>query len=228
MHLTHHTLYITVSLSRFLPSDSREQHSNVGLHGIAARSMRVSPRCLPFTFQFSTFTLLVSVAGTKHFCLTAVNRCGALCCPDFPLPHNGSDRPVCFISFVFPFCFGGRAVYGNRTRLLGLGSRCTTDVLTPQMMYHLVIYHVPFGNRLQRYNKFSICARFWCKKIKYACIILVFVAKDWRLHESATVTSVGPCLLVGRTDVTTNIWNMQGFYAKKIAHIRKSSTFVLK
>ena len=25
-----------------------------------------------------------------------------------------------------------RAVYGNRTRLLGLGSRCTTDVLTPR------------------------------------------------------------------------------------------------
>ena len=26
-----------------------------------------------------------------------------------------------------------RAAYGNRTRLLGLGSRCTTDVLMPQM-----------------------------------------------------------------------------------------------
>ena len=26
----------------------------------------------------------------------------------------------------------GRAEYGNRTRLLGLGSRCTTDVLIPQ------------------------------------------------------------------------------------------------
>jgi hypothetical protein len=27
------------------------------------------------------------------------------------------------------------------------------------------------------------------QKIKYACIILVFVAKDWRLHESANVNS---------------------------------------
>ena len=27
----------------------------------------------------------------------------------------------------------GRAEYGNRTRLLGLGSRCTTDVLIPQI-----------------------------------------------------------------------------------------------
>ena len=76
--------HVTMSLSRFLPSDSREQRSNIGLHGIAARSLLVSPRCQPFTFQFSTFTSLVSVAVTKHFCLTAVNRCGALCCPDFP------------------------------------------------------------------------------------------------------------------------------------------------
>ena len=28
--------------------------------------------------------------------------------------------------------FRRRAAYGNRTRLLGLGSRCTTDVLMPQ------------------------------------------------------------------------------------------------
>ena len=61
-------------LSRFLPSDSREQRSDVGLHGIAARSVLVSP----------ARRRLVSVAVTKHFCLTAVNRCGALCCPDFP------------------------------------------------------------------------------------------------------------------------------------------------
>ena len=108
-------------LSRFLPSDSREQRSDVGLHGIAAHSVLVSPRCQPFTFQFSTFTSLVSVAVTKHFCLTAVNRCGALCCPDFP---HLSARQTGLLG----------AVYGNRTRLLGLGSRCTTDVLTPQFL----------------------------------------------------------------------------------------------
>ena len=28
--------------------------------------------------------LFVAFAGTKHYCLTAVNRDGALCCPDFP------------------------------------------------------------------------------------------------------------------------------------------------
>ena len=28
--------------------------------------------------------MLVSFAGTKHCCLTAINRDGALCCPDFP------------------------------------------------------------------------------------------------------------------------------------------------
>ena len=45
-----------------------------------------SPQCARFTF-------LVSVAVTKHYCLTAVNRCGALCCPDFPL-HAAIDRPA--------------------------------------------------------------------------------------------------------------------------------------
>ena len=75
--------HVTMPLSRFLPSDSREQRSDVGLHGIAAHSLLVSPRCQPFTFQFSTFTSLVSVAVTKHFCLTAVNRCG-----------GATDRPA--------------------------------------------------------------------------------------------------------------------------------------
>ena len=28
--------------------------------------------------------LFVAFAGTKHCCLTAINRDGALCCPDFP------------------------------------------------------------------------------------------------------------------------------------------------
>ena len=124
--------HVTMPLSRFLPSDSREQRSDVGLHGIAAHSLLVSPRCQPFTFQFSTFTSLVSVAVTKHFCLTAVNRCGALCCPDFP---HLSARQTGLLG----------AVYGNRTRLLGLGSRCTTDVLTPQL-------------RLQNYYIFCIYA----------------------------------------------------------------------
>ena len=39
---------------------------------------------------------LVSVAVTKHFCLTVVSRCGALCCPDFPLPLPVAiSRPAC-------------------------------------------------------------------------------------------------------------------------------------
>ena len=49
---------------------------------------------------------------------------------------------------------GEGAAYGNRTRLLGLGSRCTTDVLMPQKLF-----------RLQRYKKNRIPARemrfFW-------------------------------------------------------------------
>ena len=99
---------VTTCFSRILPSNSREQRSDVGLLGIAAHSMLVSP----------ARRRLVSVAVTKHYCLTAINRCGALCCPDFP--HLAARQTDLL-----------RAVYGNRTRLLGLGSRCTTDVLTP-------------------------------------------------------------------------------------------------
>ena len=36
--------------------------------------------------------LLVSFAGTKHCCLTAVNRDGALCCPDFPRDRGLKPR----------------------------------------------------------------------------------------------------------------------------------------
>ena len=123
--------------------------------------------------------LFVAFAGTKHYCLTAVNRDGALCCPDFPrrrglkpqffFPYSAIDRytvskfAVCVVleaCFVFLVTYreprglevrgaiavalnrmaislrqancDERAAYGNRTRLLGLGSRCTTDVLMPQ------------------------------------------------------------------------------------------------
>ena len=46
---------------------------------------RFTWNCSP---QYTRFTSLVSVAVTKHYCLTAVNRCGALCCPDFPQPKG--------------------------------------------------------------------------------------------------------------------------------------------
>ena len=67
----------------------------VGLLELAARSVLVSPafdnlRCR---------TRLVSVAVTKHFCLTAVNRCGTLCCPDFPLPLPVAISQTTFACF---------------------------------------------------------------------------------------------------------------------------------
>ena len=125
--------------------------------------MLVSPNAFPFSPFGVAERDLVSVAGTKHYCLTAVNRYGALCCPDFP--QRAGLKHACFSSEALsdrPINCG--AVYGNRTRLLGLGSRCTTDVLTPQNIYHLVIYHVPFGKTLQNYYFFltyaSVCAIF--------------------------------------------------------------------
>ena len=53
--------------------------------------------------------LLVSFAGTKHCCLTAVNRDGALCCPDFPRDRGlkpyaflplSRDRPIHYFLFA--------------------------------------------------------------------------------------------------------------------------------
>ena len=92
------------------------------------------------------YGLFVAFAGTKHCCLTAINRYGALCCPDFPrdrglkqmffFPYPAIDRHTIYISLTSVVhatsAFRRRAAYGNRTRLLGLGSRCTTDVLMPQ------------------------------------------------------------------------------------------------
>ena len=89
----------------FLPSSLREQRSGIGILGIAAHRMLVShPLC----------RLLVSFAGTKHCCLTAVNRDGALCCPDFPrdrglkprlfFPYPAIDRYTIFLFASLTLC----------------------------------------------------------------------------------------------------------------------------
>ena len=61
--------------------------------------------------------LLVSFAGTKHCCLTAVNRGGALCCPDFPRDRGlkpedflplPRDRPTHYLHFAAPLKWGPR------------------------------------------------------------------------------------------------------------------------
>ena len=88
-------------LSRALPSNSGEQPSCVGLLELAARSVLVSPAHQRADAQ------LVSVAVTKDYSLTAVNRCGALCCPDFPLrTHARSDKPTCFRVYANCDCKG--------------------------------------------------------------------------------------------------------------------------
>ena len=95
---------ITTCFCCFLPSNSREQRSNVGILGIAAHSVVVSP----------AQRRLVSVPVTKHCCLTAVNRCGALCCPDFPrdrglkqvffFPYPAIDRYTIFLFASLTLC----------------------------------------------------------------------------------------------------------------------------
>ena len=50
--------HVAMCLSRFLPSDSREQRSNAGLLGIAARSVLVSP---------IAYTLSQILFGTREF-----------------------------------------------------------------------------------------------------------------------------------------------------------------
>ncbi len=98
---------ITTCFCCFLPSNSREQRSNVGILGIAAHSMLVS---LP------PYGLFVAFAETKHCCLTVINRCGALCCPDFPrdrglkqvffFPYPAIDRHTIFISLTSVIFYG--------------------------------------------------------------------------------------------------------------------------
>ena len=58
--------------------------------------------------------LFVAFAGTKHCCLTAVNRDGALCCPDFPrdrglkpnvfLPLSRDEPAHYFCSLLCALC----------------------------------------------------------------------------------------------------------------------------
>ena len=65
-----------------------------------------SPQYARITSSFAR--LFVTFAGTKHCCLTAINRCGALCCPDFPrcrglkqvffFPYSAIDR--CTVSGI--------------------------------------------------------------------------------------------------------------------------------
>ena len=68
-----------------------------------------SPQYARITSSFTR--LFVAFAGTKHCCLTAINRCGALCCPDFPrdrglkpqffFPYPAIDRYTIFVCLVF-------------------------------------------------------------------------------------------------------------------------------
>ena len=79
-----------------------------------------SPSYARITSSFAR--LFVAFAGTKHCCLTAINRDGALCCPDFPrdrglkqvlfFPYRAIDR--CTIS---KFAFRGPRkflIFGER------------------------------------------------------------------------------------------------------------------
>ena len=62
------------------------------------------------------YGLFVAFAGTKHCCLTAINRCGALCCPDFPrdrglkqvffFPYPAIDRHAIYISLTSVIFYG--------------------------------------------------------------------------------------------------------------------------
>ena len=107
-------LRIATCFSCFLPSSLREQRSCTGILGIAAHRMLVSlPLC----------RLLVSFAGTKHCCLTAVNRDGALCCPDFPRDRGlkpyaflplSRDRPIHYFCLLRSRCVRSAQVVSLR------------------------------------------------------------------------------------------------------------------
>ena len=85
--------------------------------------------------------LFVTFAGTKHHCLTAVNRDGALCCPDFPrrrglkleffFPHSAIDR--CTVSGIRE---------SNPPPRLGkpMHYRCANAAISLQNYYFFFIY----------------------------------------------------------------------------------------
>ena len=105
-------LRIATCFSCFLPSSLREQRSCTGILGIAAHRMLVSlPLC----------RLLVSFAGTKHCCLTAVNRDGALCCPDFPRDRGLKPR----LFFPYPAMNRYTIFYSLRSRCV-----CSAQVVS--------------------------------------------------------------------------------------------------
>ena len=85
--------------------------------------------------------LLVSFAGTKHCCLTAVNRDGALCCPDFPRDRGLKPR----LFFPYP-AMNRHAMSGiresNPPPRLGkpMHYRCANAAISLQSYYFFFIY----------------------------------------------------------------------------------------
>ena len=53
-----------------------------------------------------------------------------------------------------------KAGYGNRTRLLGLGSRCTTDVLTLHPVVKLLIFYHNANSFYKRYDAHFLYGHF--------------------------------------------------------------------
>ncbi len=174
----------------FLPSGSREQRSDAGLLGISAHSVLVSlaigswiaqneqgslkrprPRLSPKNKFFGgpvrgeARRRLVSVAGTKHCCLTAINRCGALCCPDFPQPGGLSpyelssrrvaiSRLAIYRSQLFCLTWSGIRESNPPPRLgKPMHYRCANAACAPKS-----------AAKLQQI--FQIC-KFFCKKILF-------------------------------------------------------------
>ena len=86
--------------------------------------------------------------------------------------RNGGN-PNAQSAFLVASPFRRRAAYGNRTRLLGLGSRCTTDVLMPQKKLF----------RLQKYNIFFNCARKCTQKCIFRFKITTIVLIVKLLHN---------------------------------------------
>ena len=109
--------------------------------------------------------LFVTFAGTKHCCLTAINRCGALCCPDFP--RDRGLKQVFF--FHYPAI--------DRYTMSGIRESNPPPRLGKPMHYRCA----NAANSVQRYSFFFIYTK---KTKKYLFFLLLSSVYCWLIFGS--------------------------------------------
>ena len=166
---------------------------------------RFTWNCSP---QCSRFTSLVSVPVTKHCCLTAVNRYGTLCCPDFPLGEGqtqvfSSSFPSDEPAYLFQYT-SNNPLYStialNGLLLSGIRESNPPPKLGKLMHYRCANAAFP-KKRLQRYTIFSRYANFSVDFHNLAWNTVRHLAAGHRLH----IICLNGCNTLCSTDLYRNL-----------------------